>query len=274
MRALLILYMTKQLLYSDDMSFGVYAAYGSLVYMTPLIGGMLADRIIGYRKAVILGGTLMAVGHFLLAIEHPVFFYGALAVIIVGNGFFKPNISSLLGSLYKQEDNRRDAGFTIFYMGINIGGWAAPLLCAWLANCYGWHYGFGLAGVGMLAGLLFFYKGQKDNVFEDKGLIADEQKYYEPFLGISIGKWIVIGSISFVPLIALVVRFHEYEHYLIWVVSLGVLMMLAYIFSTVNRIAKRRLIVVVYFTTLATLFWAIFEQAGSSLTLFADRNVD
>ena len=274
MRALLILYMTKQLLYSDDMSFGVYAAYGSLVYMTPLIGGMLADRIIGYRKGIILGGVLMAIGHFLLAIEHPVFFYGALAIIIVGNGFFKPNISSLLGKLYAQDDMRRDAGFTIFYMGINIGGWAAPLLCAWLANSYGWHYGFGLAGVGMLTGLYFFYKGQADDVFDSKGLIANEQLYYQSFAGITVGKWIVIASFLVVPFIALLVRFNEYEHYLIWLVTVAVASMLAYIFYSVERIEKGRLLVVVYFTTLATLFWAIFEQAGSSLTLFADRNVD
>ena len=274
MRALLILYMTKHLLYDDDMSFGVYAAYGSLVYATPLIGGLLADRIIGYRKAIILGGVFMAIGHFLLAIDHPVFFYGALAIIIVGNGFFKPNISSLLGSLYEQEDAKRDAGFTIFYMGINIGGWAAPLLCAWLANSYGWHYGFGLAGIGMMAGLFFFYRGQARGVFEDKGLVSNTDKYEKKFVGVATGKWIIVLSLIFVPLIALMVRFNEYEHYLIWLVSLGVLGFLIYIFSTVGQIEKGRLIVVIYFTALATLFWAIFEQAGSSLTLFADRNVD
>jgi POT family proton-dependent oligopeptide transporter len=274
MRALLILYMTKHLLYSDDMSFGVYAAYGSLVYASPLIGGMIADRIIGYRKAIILGGVLMAIGHFLMAFDHPVFFYGALAVIIVGNGFFKPNISSLLGKLYQQGDVRRDAGFTIFYMGINIGGWAAPLLCAWLASSYGWHYGFGLAGIGMLTGLFFFYRGQANNVFNGEGGVADELTYSKSLAGLSTGQWIIVITVLFVPLIALLVRFNEYEHYLIWFVAVAVFMMLAYIFMSVDRIEKGRLIVIVYFTTLATLFWAIFEQAGSSLTLFADRNVN
>ncbi len=274
MRALLILYMTKHLLYSDDMSFGVYATYGSLVYATPLIGGMLADRIIGYRRAIILGGILMAVGHFLLAIDHPIFFYGALAIIIVGNGFFKPNISSLLGSLYEKNDVKRDSGFTIFYMGINIGGWLAPLLCALLAEKFGWHYGFGLAGIGMLTGLFFFYRGQAGNVFGDKGLVANEELNEERFAGITIGKWIVILSVLAVPLIALLVRFHEYESYLIWLITLGVLAILIHIFKSVSKKEKSRLIVVVYFTALATLFWAVFEQAGSSLTLFADRNVD
>jgi len=141
MRALLVLYMTKQLLFTDKISFGVYAAYGSLVYMTPLFGGMLADKLLGYRKAIVIGGVLMAVGHFMLTIEHPVFFYGALGIIIVGNGFFKPNISSFVGTLYPENDPRRESGFTIFYMGINLGGWLAPLFCAWLANGFGyWHF--------------------------------------------------------------------------------------------------------------------------------------
>jgi len=156
MRALLVLYMTKQLLFTDTMSFGIFAAYMSLVYFTPIIGGVLADNYLGYRKSIILGGVFMAVGHFLLSFEQPVFFFGSLALIIVGNGFFKPNISTFVGTLYQEEDIRRDSGFTIFYMGINIGGAVAPLMCAWIAEAYGWHYGFMLAGIGMLVGLYFF----------------------------------------------------------------------------------------------------------------------
>lgn len=148
MRALLVLYMTKQLLFSDEMSFGVYAAYMSLVYFTPLIGGVLADNYLGYRKSIIIGGLFMAFGHFFLTIETPLFYFGSLALIVIGNGFFKPNISTFVGKLYKQDDIRRDSGFTIFYMGINIGAAVAPLLCAYIAELYGWHYGFMLAGIG------------------------------------------------------------------------------------------------------------------------------
>ncbi|MEM9822648.1 MAG: peptide MFS transporter, partial [Bacteroidota bacterium] len=274
MRALLTLYMTKQLLYSDEMSIGVYATYGSLVYATPLIGGFVADQLIGYRKAIILGGILMAIGHFMLAIEDPIFFYGALSIIIVGNGFFKPNISSLLGTLYKKEDNRRDAGFTIFYLGINIGGMVAPLICAYLAEQYGWHYGFGLAGLGMLLGLVFFYRGLNQDIFGEKGKIAAPEKYQQKWAGIRRGDWVVILSFLAVPPVALLVRYHEYEHYLIGLVSVVILFVLIYIYSTVTKVEKSRLLAVVYFTVLATLFWAIFEQAGSSLTLFADRNVN
>ncbi len=274
MRALLTLYMTKHLLYSDEMSIGIYATYGSLVYMTPLIGGIVAEKLIGYRKAIILGGVLMAIGHFLLAIEHPVFFYGALAIIIVGNGFFKPNISSLVGALYEKEDVRRDAGFTIFYLGINIGGMVAPLLCAYLAELYGWHYGFALAGFGMLLGLVFFYRGMFKNVFGAHGKIPNPTLYAQKTMGIDRGKLVTILAFASVPFVALLVKFHEYEHYLVWAVSLGVFIVLGKIYSSVSKVEKSRLLVVIYFTVLGTLFWAIFEQVGSSLTLFADRNVN
>ncbi|WP_237274991.1 peptide MFS transporter [Tenacibaculum ovolyticum] len=274
MRALLVLYMTKHLLYSDEMSFGVYAAYMSLVYVTPMIGGILADKILGFRKAILLGGVLMSLGHFLLTFEQPIFFYGSLALIIVGNGFFKPNISSFVGNLYKQGDVRRDAGFTIFYMGINIGGAVAPLACAWFAEAYGWHYGFVLAGIGMLLGLLVFQRGLKNNTFEDKGLITNSILYNETIFGIKKGTAIIIGAFLSVPIFALIVRFHQFEHYLVWVVSMFLIGYIAYILKQVSKSEKQRLLVAVYFTVLYTLFSAIFEQAGSSLTLFADRNVN
>ncbi|WP_422092041.1 peptide MFS transporter [Tenacibaculum ovolyticum] len=274
MRALLVLYMTKHLLYSDEMSFGVYAAYMSLVYVTPMIGGILADKILGFRKAILLGGVLMSLGHFLLTFEQPIFFYGSLALIIVGNGFFKPNISSFVGNLYKQGDARRDAGFTIFYMGINIGGAVAPLACAWFAEAYGWHYGFVLAGIGMLLGLLVFQRGLKNNTFEDKGLITNSILYNETIFGIKKGTAIIIGAFLSVPIFALIVRFHQFEHYLVWVVSLFLIGYIMYILKQVSKSEKQRLLVAVYFTVLYTLFSAIFEQAGSSLTLFADRNVN
>lgn len=274
MRALLTLYMTKQLLFTDDMSFGIYAAYMSLVYITPTIGGIVADRILGYRQSIMLGGIMMALGHFVLTIETPFFFYTALALIIVGNGFFKPNISSFLGSLYASDDIRRDAGFTIFYMGINIGGAVAPLLCAWLAEAYGWHYGFMLAGIGMIVGLLYFQKGLNKQVFGERGLMPDRAYYYKKVGGLSKGSIVTLLAFLSVPIFALIIRFYQYEHYLIWIVSFILLIVLFQIYRSSSVIERKRLLVTVYFTVLATLFWAIFEQAGSSLTLFADRNVN
>jgi len=274
MRALLMLYMTDHLLYDDKLSFGIFAAYGSLVYVTPLIGGVIADKVIGYRKSIILGGLLMALGHFILSIEHPITFYGALALLIIGNGFFKPNISSFVGSLYKKGDNRRDAGFMIFYMGVNIGGWIAPLLCGWLGVNYGWHYGFGLAGIGMLIGLFVFKSALTKGVFGDKGLVSNHELFSKKYLGLKLSTLIPIGAILSVPFIALIIKFNQFEHYLVGVVSIGILFILIKIFKESTKIERGQLLVIIYFTTLACLFFIVFEQAGSSLTLFAKRNVN
>lgn len=274
MRALLVLYMTKQLVFSDDMAFGVYAAYMSLVYVTPMIGGILADKILGYRKAIILGGVLMCLGHFFLTFEHPVFFYGSLGLIIVGNGFFKPNISSFVGKLYKDNDPRRDSGFTIFYLGINIGAAIAPLLCAWFAEAFGWHYGFVLAGIGMIAGLVVFKNGIDKNVFENEGLIADVNKYNGSTFGVKNSYLITICAILSIPVFALIIRFHQFEHYIVWIISAFLILYIFNILKQVSSKEKNRLLVCIYFTVLYALFSAIFEQAGSSLTLFADRNVN
>lgn len=247
MRALLVLYMTKHLLFSDEMSFGIYAAYMSLVYVTPMLGGMLADKILGFRKAIMLGGILMAFGHFFLTFEHPIFFYCSLALIIVGNGFFKPNISSFVGKLYKKGDKRRDSGFTIFYMGVNIGGAVAPLLCAWLAESYGWHYGFVLAGIGMLLGLLVFKSGLKNDVFEEHGNVPNYSIYNEKKFGVSKGTWVTISAFLVVPIFALIVYYHQFEHYLVWIVSLFLTAYLLFILKQVTKIERQKLLVAMYF---------------------------
>ena len=157
MRALLVLYIIKGFLQKGDgEAYAIYGAYTSLVYATPFIGGMIADKLLGARRAVILGGLLMAAGHLVMTIESEQPFFIALALLIVGNGFFKPNISTIVGSLYPDGSPQRDAGFTIFYIGINLGAAMAPLLCGYVGEKYGWHYGFGLATIGMLVGLAVF----------------------------------------------------------------------------------------------------------------------
>jgi POT family proton-dependent oligopeptide transporter len=157
MRALLVFYMIKGFMrYGDTEAYAVYGAYTALVYMTPFFGGMLADRVLGARRAVILGGLLMAAGHLMMTIENNWAFFTALSLLICGNGFFKPNISTIVGSLYPPGSAKRDGGFTIFYMGINLGAAMSPLLCGYIGETYGWHYGFGLATIGMLAGVAIF----------------------------------------------------------------------------------------------------------------------
>ena len=157
MRALLLFYMIKGFLgYGDGQAYTVYGAYTALVYMTPFIGGMLADRFLGKRIAIVFGGVLMAAGHLLMTQETEWYFFFALALLICGNGFFKPNISTTVGSLYPEGSSKRDAGFNIFYTGINLGAAMSPLLCGYVGETYGWHYGFGLATIGMLIGLAVF----------------------------------------------------------------------------------------------------------------------
>ena len=157
MRALLVFYMIKGFLgFNDNRAYAVYGAYTALVYATPFIGGMLADRLLGARRAVIIGALLMASGHLMMTVEHELAFFLALALLICGNGFFKPNISAIVGSLYEEVQAKRDGGFTIFYMGINLGAAMSPLICGYVGETYGWHYGFGLATIGMLTGLAVF----------------------------------------------------------------------------------------------------------------------
>jgi len=158
MRSLLVYYMIKQLMFTQSQASHIYGLYTGLVYLTPFFGGMLADRILGQRKTVILGATLMAIGHFLMAFQ--AMFFPALIFLILGNGAFKPNISTQVGALYAPDDPRRDRAFSIFYVGINLGAFFSPLVCGTLGEIYGWHYGFGAAGVGMVGGLVIYLRGQ------------------------------------------------------------------------------------------------------------------
>ncbi|MBI4125220.1 MAG: peptide MFS transporter [Deltaproteobacteria bacterium] len=266
MRALLVLYMTKQLLYADSRAYGIYGAYGALVYAFPVIGGLLADRLLGYRRAIILGGVLMALGHFMMAVPHEIAFYCALALLCLGNGFFKPNVSSLVGKLYGEGDPRRDSGFTIFYMGINIGAFLAPLVCGLIGETFGWHFGFSLAGVGMLVGLGVFLKGQK--LLEEHGLPPNPEglKRKTPVL--------YLACLAGIPMIALGLNQNYLVGPFLYVVAIAILTFLIYTAFTSEKTARDRLLVVIVLMFFHCLFWAFFEQAGSSLTLFADRNVD
>lgn len=159
MRALLVLYLVNHLHYTDKEAGHLYGIYTSLVYLTPLLGGYLADRFIGHLRSVYLGSFLMILGHFSLALETEFAFFLGLTLLILGNGFFKPNISTLLGSLYNDRPGLQDSGFTIFYMGINLGALFGPIVTGSLADYVGWHYGFGVAGIGMILGVLIFKLG-------------------------------------------------------------------------------------------------------------------
>src|SRR5262245_2651189 len=162
MRALLVLYMTQSLGFADTKALSIYGYYTSSAYFLPLLGGWLADRYLGLKRAVLLGGIIIACGHFSLALAPLSFFYGGLILVAAGTGLLKPNVSAMVGELYDEHDPRRDAGFSVFYMGINLGAFVAPLVCGYLGQRISWHYGFAAAGVGMIVGLLqFVFSGDR-----------------------------------------------------------------------------------------------------------------
>ncbi len=285
MRALLTLYMIdvvfEALSTRDYAAAAVYASYGSLVYASTVVGGKISDSILGMRHSIFLGGILMAIGHFVLAVENDIAFFLALAFIVVGNGFFKPNISTFVGSLYEDGDPRKDSGFTIFYMGINIGAFASPLLCGWLGREYGWHYGFALAGFGMLLGLAFFWSGIKKNVFGDKGRPVNESAYNKLIVGVKNNKLVTILSFLAVPLIAFLLSSYQPvfgEQNIVNLIFKGigftVLAYLIYILANVSPDERKKLIVAIFITVFMTIFWGFHELSGSVITLFADRNVN
>jgi POT family proton-dependent oligopeptide transporter len=159
MRALLVYYMTKQLLIGQQMSSLIYGTYTSMAFFTPIIGGIISDRWLGKRRAVIIGGGTMALGHFMMTFEP--LFYPALATIALGNGLFLPSLPSQINDLYRPDDPRRGWAYNVYYVGINVGGFLAPLVCGFLGETYGWHWGFGAAGVGMVLGLVVYVCGGK-----------------------------------------------------------------------------------------------------------------
>ena len=301
MRALLTLYMVNEFFswmtdeaYREEVSFGIFAAYGSLVYATPVLGGMIADKFIGFKKSIMLGGILMALGHFFMAFYFDTgmfgfdansinnfFFYAALALLIIGNGFFKPNISSMVGRLYPEGDDRRDSGFTIFYMGINAGAFLAPLACGWLGYEFGWHYGFGAAGVGMIVGLLVFMKGMNDGIFGDNGNQPTE--YVEKKMyGLRTDYFFYLVAALMVPVAGFLVKnnamevlegmaLHSSILSLLGVIILGII---AKKMTELSRMEVFRLLSVLVLTLLITVFWSFFELAGTAITLFAERNVN
>ena len=362
MKALLLFYMAKDFLnYQDQDGYAILGAYMSLVYMMPFFGGMLADRLLGQRRAVILGGLLMAAGHLLMTAPDRFAFFVALALLIVGNGFFKPNISTIVGSLYSHGSNRRDAGFTIFYMGVNLGAALAPALCVYVGEKFGYHRGFGLATLGMLvgvavfaaptrvtqglilvgaiagavalpfcgsgdpfligahlleavalliAGVVAFIALERGGIPADAGLPPDPERLRRPLFGRVSAQWAVFLALPLVvvvftllvsgfavltpdhrPLSLISEAWLKTAHLkpittvmlreisrpaglVVMLAGLGTFAYLALETLRLDRVARQRMYVIFVLTFFSILFWALFEQAGSSVNNFTDRNVD
>lgn len=240
MRALLVLFLTASLLeegwaWERADALTLYGFYTGLVYLTPIFGGLLADKIFGYRKAVVLGALIMTLGHASMAIETPLFFYLGLTGLILGNGLFKPNISSIVGNLYKSQGKEKDAGYTIFYMGINAGAFLGILLCGYLGEKVGWSYGFGLAGIFMFLGMLQFQYAQK--IFGNIGLKPQPKVGLEDVPVTDNSDAIVeADTINGVP---------------------------------TKKVERDRIMVILILAFFTIFFWMAFEQAGGSMTIFA-----
>lgn len=284
MRALLILFMTAPVaaggLEFDVAKAGaIYGLYTAMVYMTGLPGGWIADRLLGQRRAVLIGGIIIALGNFSLAVHGLPFFFLGLVLIVTGTGLLKPNVSTMVGALYSEGDARRDAGFSIFYMGINLGAMLAPLICGYLGQRIDWHLGFAAPGIGMTIGLIQYLLGSKHLGRAGLHTTSAEGPHLQPG---QKRKWIG-GLASGAVVIALIVALRLAGVIHITVGSLtnavgGALLVLpllyfAWLFLRGHwqPVERKRLAVVAILFLFSALFWAGFEQAGSTLNLFADR---
>ena len=273
MRALLIFYLTKHWLFADDKSNLIYGAYTSLVYITPVLGGYLADRYLGQRRAVLFGGILLMCGHFLMAVEgtggqsDPTInvFWLALAFIIVGSGFLKANISVMVGQLYNLTDTRRDGAYTIFYMGINLGAAVGTILVGYLGETIGWGYGFGLAGIGMLAGLIVFVLGRKALLGAGEAPAPLPRNREFTLYGVGLAAVAVIWAL---------VQYQDVIEGLLWVSGALLLGYVVWQALKLEPHARDRIFAILFLIALNPLFWGLFEQAGGSINLYTDRFVD
>jgi POT family proton-dependent oligopeptide transporter len=264
---------------ADGASYGVYGAFNALLYASPLLGGMLADKLIGFRKAIITGGLFMSFGQIVLAYnafngDTELLFFVGLSFLAIGNGFFKPNISSFLGTFYDRNDNRKDSAFTIFYMGINIGAFLAPLTCGYLAREVHYSLGFLLAGLGMLTGVIVFYKNRA--VFEGKGLPPDIPFLKSSFIAGINREWaVLIGAFLLVPVFSFLIQAEEVTDYILLLVGFGILGYILFnAFKSDEKEEGQRLLVFMALFFVHMIFWALFEQAGGSINILTDRYVN
>ncbi|HET9628056.1 MAG TPA: oligopeptide:H+ symporter, partial [Novosphingobium sp.] len=279
MRALLVLYLTKFWLFADGKANLIYGAYGSLVYITPVLGGYVADRWLGQRKAVIFGGVLLALGHLFMAVEglrgvtdplvkqaDPAInvFWLALALIIVGSGFLKANISVIVGQLYGLTDTRRDSAYTIFYMGVNAGAAFGTILVGYLGETIGWAWGFGLAGVGMVLGLAIFLTG--------KAALGGHGEPPEPLARGTEWRIYAVGLLA-VGLAWALIQYQSVIGNLLAVSGVAMLGYTLYVASQLPKEPRERIYAILFLVAVNPIFWGLFEQAGGSLNLYTDKFV-
>ena len=286
MKALLLLYLLKHHRFSDDMGYDLIGAYGGLVYAVPVIGGLVADRWLGMRKAVVLGGVLLCLGHLGMAVEGVdarvvdgvvvrdegalQVFYLSLAFIIMGVGFLKPNISTIVGKLYAEDDPRRDSGFTLFYAGINVGGLFAGLICAFLGETYGWKYGFGAAGIGMLAGLCMFLWGQQ--YLHGHAEPKDPAALRERVGPLAREGWIYLGAFAGVAVVWQLIQRTWTVHGAMHLVALAFAGWFVWFLARhCNKVEREQMIALLVTILGVLVFFTLYEQTYGSWLTFTDR---
>lgn len=270
MRGMLTVFMVSQLMMKEDVANLQYGATQAFVYAFTFIGGLFADKILGFRKSLFWGGILMIAGSCILAFNpHDLFFFG-ISFTIIGTGFFKPNISTMVGQLYKDGDHRRDAGFSLFYSGINVGALLGGYACIAIAQSYSWNLAFGLAAIVMTISLVTFVFTQKSlgpiglSPYKIKGITGKNWHEYATY----------IGSLAAIPLIMTMVSKTEYTDYFMYTIGPVTLLYLFYEMSKYTVAERKKLMAALVFIVFSILFWAFFEQSGGSLALFAANNLD
>jgi POT family proton-dependent oligopeptide transporter len=274
MRAILVLYLVNALRWDTARAAHLYGTYTMLVYLTPLVGGYLSDRLIGTRRSLVAGGAVIALGHFALAFEGMASFYAGLGLIIAGTGLFKPNVSTMVGQMYRPDDRRRDAGFTIFYMGVNAGAFLGPLVCGYLAQSrrFGWHWGFGAAGVGMVFGLAVYLWGRERHL-PGIGVAQPRAAGHAAATKEQDGRVLVHGVGGAAAGMALAILLAGPS---ILALAMGGAVGAAIAVTVLGSHGdeRRRVVSLFIVAFFVVFFWAAYEQAGSSMNLFADRSTD
>ncbi len=270
MRGMLTVFMVSQLMMKEDVANLQYGATQAFVYAFTFIGGLFADKILGFRKSLFWGGLLMITGSCILAFNPHEFFFLGISFTIIGTGFFKPNISTMVGALYHEKDSRRDAGFSLFYAGINVGALLGGYACIAIAKSYSWNLAFGLAAIVMTISLVTFVFTQKSlgpiglSPFRSKGIEGKKWMEYATYL----------GSLAIIPIIMIMVSKTEYTDYFMYTIGPVVLVYLFYEMGKFSVAERKKLLGALVFILFSILFWAFFEQSGGSLALFAANNLN
>lgn len=270
MRGMLTVFMVSKLMMKEDVANLQYGATQAFVYAFTFIGGLFADKILGFRKSLFWGGLLMITGSCILAFDPLQFFFLGISFTIIGTGFFKPNISTMVGALYHKNDSRRDAGFSLFYAGINVGALLGGYACIAIAKSYSWNLAFGLAAIVMTISLITFIFTQRSmgpiglsplNPAEGKGKSWYEYAVY-------------IGSLLVIPVIMIMVAKSEYTDWFMYIIGPCTLIYVFYEMSKCTVEERKKLVAALVFILFSILFWAFYEQSGGSLSLFAANNLD